>query len=141
MLYRRNNAGRAARRGAAAAELAVIVAPVLAFVLVAGTDFARVFYSYLTITSCARNGALYGCQGTTCSTDTTGIQTWALKDVSGLSSTPGVSSSTGTDADGKPYVAVTVTYTFTTLVTYPGIPHTMNLSRTAQMRVVQSVPD
>ena len=51
-----------------------------------------------------------------------------------------VSSSTVSDANSDPYVAVTATYSFTTLVTYPGIPHTMPLSRTVKMRVLPGVP-
>ena len=129
----------ARRRGGAAAELALI-GPALLFILVAGTDFARVFYCFVTITSCARNGALYGCQDTARSTDTTGIRTAARADAGSLSSLPGVSSSTST-AGGNPYVSVTVTYTFTTLITYPGIPNTVLLSRTVQMRVVQNTPN
>jgi Flp pilus assembly protein TadG len=140
MLYRREYICRPARRGAALAEL-VVVLTTLVFILVACTDFARVFYSYLTITNCARNGALYGCTSTQHSTDTAGIQAAALTDTSSLSPTPGVSSTTGTDASGNPYVAVTVTYTFTTLITYPGINHTMNLTRTVQMRVAQGQPN
>jgi hypothetical protein len=124
----------------AAAELAVVLAPILAFILVAGTDFARVFNASLTIASCARNGALYGSQDTAHSTDTNGIQAAALTDAGSLSPQPSVSSST-TTVGGNPYVSVTVTYTFTTLVNYPGIPSTMDLSRTVQMRVVQNTPN
>jgi hypothetical protein len=58
-----------------------------------------------------------------------------------MTTQPTVSSSTGTDANSNPYVAVTVTYTFTTLVNYPGITHSITLSRTVRMRVIQSTPD
>jgi Flp pilus assembly protein TadG len=142
MLYRRKAADGNRRRGAAAAELAIIVAPVLAFVLVAGTDFARLFYSYLTITSCARNGAIYYSMTPSSSRSASQIQPAALADASGLSATPTVSSNTtGNDANGNPCVTVTVNYTFTTIVTYPGIPHTMNLSRTVEMRIVADTPN
>jgi Flp pilus assembly protein TadG len=116
-----------------------LLAPVLIFILVAGTDFARLFYDFVTVTSCARNGALYGCQDTTHSTDTAGIKTAAQSDGSSLSSLPSVSSST-TTVGGNSYVSVTVTYTFTTIITYPGIPSSVTLSRTVQMRVVQNTP-
>jgi hypothetical protein len=140
MPYCRARCGRRARHGAAVGEL-VVVLSVLAFILVACTDFARVFFSYLTITNCACNGALYGCTSTLRSTDTSGIQSAALTDAGSLSPQPSVSSTTGTDASGNPYVAVTVSYTFTTIVTYPGINHTMNLTRTVQMRVAQGQPN
>jgi Flp pilus assembly protein TadG len=130
------------RRGAALVEL-VIVGSILAFILVASVDFARLFYAYVTITNCARGGALYGCQSETKKTDTGGIQTAALADAASLSPalvSGNISSSTGSDANSNHYVAVTVTYSFTTLITYPGISHTMPLRRTVQMRVVQSQP-
>jgi Flp pilus assembly protein TadG len=130
---------RGKRRAAAAAEFA-LVAPLLLFTTLIATDFARVFYYYVAINSCGRSGALYGCQNPTNAANTGAIQTAAKADAVGLSPTPGVSSSTNT-ASGVTYVAVTVTYSFTTLVTYPGIAHTTNLSRTVQMRVCQSQPD
>jgi Flp pilus assembly protein TadG len=129
------------RRAAAAAELG-LVAPVLLFTMLIAADFARVFYYYVTINSCARSGALYGCQNPTNCANTSGIQASAKKDASGLSPQPSVPTpTTGTDTSGNPYVSVTVTYSFTTLVNYPGIPHTFNLSRTVQMRVCQSQPN
>jgi Flp pilus assembly protein TadG len=133
---------RPRRRAAAAAELAIL-GSVLAFILVASVDFARVFFAYLTITNCAYDGAVYGSQDTTHSTDTTGIKSAAVQDGGSLSpalAAANVSSSTGSDANSDPYVAVTATYSFTTLVTYPGIPHTMPLSRTVKMRVLPGVP-
>jgi Flp pilus assembly protein TadG len=129
-----------ARRGEAATELAIVVT-VLSFMLVATTDFARVFYYYLTVTNCARNGALYGCQDSAHSTDTSGIQTAALSDAGNVSPQPTVTSATGNDSSKNPYVAVTVTYSFSTIVDYLGIPSTINLSRTVQMRVAQKSPN
>ena len=39
-------------------EFAMLL-PLFAFLLVAGIDFARVYYGQQIITNCARNGALY----------------------------------------------------------------------------------
>ena len=131
------------RRGAATAELALLL-PVVAFLFVAVIDFARVFHYYVIVTSCARNGALYGCLDASHSTDTTGIQKAALgqyngatssPEVSSLSPTPSVSSTTGTDASRNAYVKVTVTYTFNTISGYPWISSTVTVGRTVQMRV------
>jgi Flp pilus assembly protein TadG len=131
---------RGGRRGVAAAELALSLS-LLAFIMVAATDFSRLFSAYLTITSCARNGALYGCLNSSHSTNTSAIQTAALNDAGSMSSTPTVSSTTGTDTDGNTFVAVTVTYPFTTLVSYPGITNSLTLTRTVKMRVAQNLPD
>ena len=46
------------RRGSAAVEFALLL-PFIAFLYVAGTDFARVFYYSQMIENCARNGAIY----------------------------------------------------------------------------------
>ena len=127
------------RQGTAAVELAVLL-PFLVFVFVIGIDYARVFYHGLTIENCARNGALYGSQDPTHAADSAGIQAAALADASNLTPSPGVSSTTGTDAAGNPYVKVTVTWTFQTITHYVGVPSSVNLSRTVQMRVEPVVP-
>src|SRR5262245_57293809 len=50
----------APRRAAAAVELALLL-PLLALLLVISVDFARLYYHYMTITNCARNGAMWLC--------------------------------------------------------------------------------
>jgi Flp pilus assembly protein TadG len=136
------------RRAAAAAEIALL-GSVLALVLVITIDFARLFFTYVTITNSAYAGAMYASQGDTAtktySTDTSGTQAAAVAE--GASLSPALSSgnvtlsSVGTDANNDPCVSVTVTYSsFTTLITYPGVPHTMTLTRTVEMRVAPSTP-
>ena len=44
---------------------------------------------------------------------------------------------TGTDAAGNPYVQVTVSWTFGTITGYVGIPKSVTLTRTVQMRQPQ----
>jgi Flp pilus assembly protein TadG len=127
---------REARRGTAAVEFA-LVAPFLCFAFVATIDFARVYYCSLTVSNCARNGAIYGAADKTCAVDASGIQSAARLDASNLKSSQlGVSST----SDGSSYLEVRVTYPFQTLVTYPGIPHTTNISRTVRMNVVPATP-
>ncbi len=127
------------RRAAAATELAVLL-PFLALVFVAGLDFARVFYHALTITNCARNGAVYASADPTHAADSAGIQAAALVDASNLSPSPNVTSSTGTDADGNPTVQVTVTYDFQMLTEFLPTGGTFHLSRTVEMRVAPVLP-
>jgi Flp pilus assembly protein TadG len=141
MLCQWENRGSRRRRAAAAAELAVVAAPVLCLILVAATDFARLFFAYETITDCASNGAIYGSTDATYASNSAGIKAAALADATSLSPQPSVSSTTATDANGNPCVKVTVSYTFTTLVPYLGIPSTVKLSRTVQMRVLQDTPN
>ena len=128
------------RPAVAAVELAVLL-PFLMFVFVVGVDFARVFYHCITLTNCARNGALYGSIDPSYAKDTSGIQNAALIDAGDLApQTPSVNSKTGNDASGYPYVSVTVTGTFQTITRYPGIPSPMTVARTVEMRVTPYVP-
>ncbi len=127
------------RPATAAVELAVLL-PFLAFLFVIGIDFARVFYFSITVTNAARNGASYGSQDATHAADTAGIQAAALADATNLRPAPAVSSTAATDADGNPCVQVTVTYTFQSITNFPGVPGSVNLSRTVQMRTAPTLP-
>ncbi len=132
-------ASRRARRGAAAVEFAVLL-PFLCFAFVAAVDYCRVFYFSLTVSNCARNGALYGSADQTHALDTSGITAAAEKDASNLNLQHlGVTSSTDS-ASSPTHVQVTVTYPFTTITQYPGIPRQTILSRTVGMSVVPATP-
>jgi len=143
------SAPRRQRRGAASAELALLL-PFLMFAFIAAFDFARVFFYSLTITNCARNGAVYGSQSPTYAADTANIKAAALADATSVSPTPTVDDPvTGTDSAGNPYIQVTVHYSFQTIGIYPSVsnPWTLsgfgdpiNLTRTVQMRVAPKTP-
>jgi Flp pilus assembly protein TadG len=130
---------RAGRRASATVELALIV-PALIFLCLVAADYSRLFYQAQVVTNCARNGALYGCIDPTHSADTDGISAAAVADAADLSPAPDVTSTTGSDGDGD-YVEVTATYTFHTVINYPGIPNSTTLTRTERMRVSPVVPD
>jgi len=128
----REKSGRS-RRGIAAVELALLVPPLL-LALMGGIAYARVFYDSVTVASCARNGALYAADPTfAASTGYATLTQAATADAPNLSPTPTVTSATGTDASGNKYVDVTVSYQFYTVASYPGIPSSVLISRTAQM--------
>jgi Flp pilus assembly protein TadG len=117
-----------------------LMLPVMAFILVATIDFARVNRIAVAITWCARDGAAYGSANAANSLNTAGIQTAALADAASLSPQPTITSTTGsiTDSGGTyTYVDVTATCTFSTIATYPGIPSTYDVSRTVRMQVSQ----
>jgi Flp pilus assembly protein TadG len=122
------------RRGAATAELAICL-PFMMFVLLVSVDYCRIFYYTITLENAARAGALYGSYNSANAQDTTGITNAALADLSNINSN-GVSVAQGTDANGNPTVAVTVTHTFKTITNYPVISTNINLSRTCTMRVL-----
>lgn len=149
---------RRARRGVAAAELAVLL-PFLAFMFCAAVDFSRVLYYTMTIENCLHNGALFGGQvfdnqnqqwignaaywqgpnGQLLSTEK------ATAEMDGGNLSPAladsnVNISTGTDADGNTVNIVTITYTFSTIAPCPGIPSQITITRSAQIRVAPATP-
>lgn len=124
------------QRGVAAVELALLL-PLLVFIFLVVIDFARVFYFSQVISNCARNGALYASNLTTAQSTYASLSDAALADASNLTPSPTVTSSNGTDTAGNPYVSVSVSWTFSTISHFPGIPDNVQLTRTSQMRVSQ----
>jgi Flp pilus assembly protein TadG len=124
------------RRAAATVELALLL-PFLMFLFVVCVDFARVFYYSQTLANCARNGAIYQSNLITAQSPYTSTEQAALADATNLSPQPTVTSTTGTDTAGNSYVKVSVAWNFHTIASLPGVPNTVNLSRSCQMRVAK----
>jgi Flp pilus assembly protein TadG len=129
-----------ARRGVAAVELALLL-PFLVFMFVLAIDYGRIFFFSVTITNCARAGAIYASDpfAQTESPYRT-IQEAALAEAPGFAPTPTVSSTNGSDADGNPFAEVTVQGVFSTLTTYPGVPSATTLRRTIRVRLAPHAP-
>jgi len=151
MQYRRVSSARwKSEEGSAIVELTLLV-PLFLLMLLGTADFARVFYTALSVSQAARAGVQYGAQDNVKSKDTAGMQKaaqLAAQDIGTLSTvTAGsycqcadsakVDCVSGTCPEGSPqiYVIVTAGKIFQTLWHYPGIPHSVALSRTAIMRV------
>src|SRR5437588_10970556 len=120
---------RARRRGAALVELSLLL-PLLIFLLLAGMDYSRVFYAAVVVANCARNGALYASDPNVADRspyDT--LQDAVSADATDLAAPLQVSTTQGIDSAGYGWVEVTVVYPFQTVVTYPGIPSLVNVSR------------
>jgi Flp pilus assembly protein TadG len=127
------------RRGVAAVELAFLL-PFLAFLFVIGLDWARVFYYSETVANCARNGAQYAADPyNVYASPYTSVTQAALADASNLSPTPRVDSDSGSDAFGS-YVEVTVTYPFTTVTNFPGVPANTNVVSKVRMYIAPATP-
>jgi len=137
-MRQRQSRGRA-RNGTSAVEFAVVL-PFLMFMVVVAVDFARVYRQAQVVMSASRNGALYGSDTPAKAADTAGIQAVALREAVDLAAPPTVTSVTGTDADGNPYVRVTVSSPFQTITRYPGVSSSMTITRTTQMRVAATQP-
>jgi len=128
------------RRGLAAVETALVL-PFLAFMFVIAVDFCRVFYFSQVVTTAVRNGALYVSDpdGPTMSRYPD-LTTAARADAdASFASQLSVSSTSGTDVGGN-YTRVTVTFPFSSITRYPGIPQTLTLTRTALVRPAPAIP-
>ena len=102
--------------------------------IVIAVDFARIYYVSLTLTNAARAGALYASDPATA--DESAFDSYedaALADATNLDPPPELSSTSGTDASGRPYVEVTAEYTFSTVTVFPGVPSEMSLRRSVRM--------
>jgi hypothetical protein len=64
----------------------------------------------------------------------------ALADCPNLQPQPTVTSTSGTDAAGNPYVDVTVAWNFSTITNFPGVSKAVTLSRTVRTRVAPNLP-
>jgi Flp pilus assembly protein TadG len=136
--------------GNALVELAAVT-PMLLLLAIGAFDFGRVFYTAMAVTGAAHAGAQYGAQSVGKAEDQAGMVQAALDSSPDLgisataSESPVCRCATGsatvdcdtTDSACLPlrvYASVTASRTFTTIVNYPGIPHSVPISRTAQIR-------
>ncbi len=134
-------------------ELAFMV-PVLLMLIVGIIEVGRFSYYAILVANAARAGAQYGAQSLITAADTSGIVTAAKNDgqnVTGLTVTAkqrcgctGASLSnmcpaTACTAPSHPlvYVEVHATGTFNSLFTYPGLPASITVNKTFDMRVAQ----
>ena len=155
---KQRNAGQ--RRGVAAIQFALVL-PLLVTIILAAVDFGRFAYTYIAVSNAAREGAAFGARNPwTSGTDAA----WRLKLLAAVKGELGcdeeesrfaasnislaiptqttiiagkttITTPVTTDANGTKRVGVQVTYPFSTLVAWPGIPARMDLSRTVEMRV------
>jgi Flp pilus assembly protein TadG len=128
------------RRGVAAVETALLL-PFLMLMFVLAIDYGRIFFFSVTITNCARAGALYASDPFAQSESPyRSIQEAALAEAPDFTPVPTVSSTEGVDSDGNPYTDVTVQGTFSTITRYPGVPNNTTLRRTVRVRTAPDAP-
>jgi Flp pilus assembly protein TadG len=141
MLYPVPKKRCSARRGAAAVELA-LVAPLLVFLFLLAIDYGRLFYYSQIVTNCSRNGALYASDPVAASQSPyANLQQAATADASpDMAGSMTVTSTSWSDSSGN-YTEVTVSYPFSTITNYPGIPSQITLTRRARVRVTPLVPN
>ena len=136
--------------GQSAVEFGIAV-PILAVLLVAASDFARVFFFSIAVNNAARAGAQYGSQNVINAKDTSGMQTAATNDASNVPGITAVASSCTCAASttvtncGSSYncadypkatfVEVDTSATFNTIVNYPGLANSFSLTGKAILPV------
>lgn len=142
---------RRCEAGVAAVEFA-LVAPVLMLLLLGLIEVGRYAYYSILVSNAARAGVSYGAANLVMAKDNTGMQQAALNDggnVAGLTATAShycqcadgsASSCLETDCTTShriAYVQVQTTGRFSSLLHFPLLPNTFNVSSTAVMRVEQ----
>jgi Flp pilus assembly protein TadG len=133
--------------GASLVEVGLVL-PTLLFIVLATVDFARGYYFANEVAGGARAGAVYG---TTSPTDSTGISnavktnakdvsdisassSWGCECSDGTSASASCSSAPSCSANIVYYVKVTATASYTTMIPWTGIPSSLTLSSTSEMR-------
>ena len=134
--------------GQAATEMAFLI-PVLALLLVAITDFGRVYSMSVAVNNAARSGVEYGAQDAINSQDIAGMQKVSMNDMSGIAGAsataqnfcecPGSSARFACPQQQAckgqlAYVQVQTAASFKTILSYPGVPSPVTINATAIMR-------
>ena len=162
-MLRQTSSRATQRRGAATVELAVLL-PFLAFFFVIAIDWARIFYTTVTIQNAARNAAYYCSEypgvtdkmvyGYSDTIDAAADDVEGTMDVTQMTvsygPSPGTTLSSGqgvpssTDSYGTPVKIITVSYPFSMVAGFPfdvpGIPTSVTMSRTVTMRTAPIIP-
>jgi Flp pilus assembly protein TadG len=131
------------RQGIAAVELAVTL-PAILLIVLGCIDFGRFAYTYIAVTNAARAGAGFLSMSSLPVNSTTSWERGFCQAVLDEMGSSFVTTSINVpspvitlDSMGFRRASVQVSYPFSTLVSWPGIPNSMNLSRTVQMRLVR----
>jgi Flp pilus assembly protein TadG len=134
-------------QGASLVEVGLVL-PILLFIVLATIDFARGYYFANEVAGGVRAGAIYGMSNPTDTTGITNAVKYDAPDVSDITVTSswGCECSDGTNASvsctSAPscsanivnYVKVTASADYGTLIPWRGIPSTLTLSSTSEMR-------
>ena len=131
------------RHGLATVELALVL-PLLMLIILGCVDFGRFAYTYIAVTNASRTGASFGALNPfTTATQTTWTNEVRQKVVDDMSAFPdfdpinNIQFSRSIDAGGLWRVRVQVTYPYKCIVSWPGIPSQVNLTRAVAMRGIR----
>lgn len=146
---------RSVPKGIAATELALVL-PILVFLFAVAVDFSRIFFYTITLEYAARDGAYYASNNPglysyddPSLTQAQDITNAALGESTNVRPTPLVTvtydttsdgSFTSTSSAGAKYVQVTVSYTFHTVMNFPGVPTSTPINRSVRMAMAPMIP-
>jgi Flp pilus assembly protein TadG len=126
------------RRGAAAAELAILL-PFIALLFGVTLDFCRIFHASQTIQNCAYAGALYASESAEARPEFSDAEE-AARDAAvaeGASLSPPLKgANVATTYDGTGNTTVTVRYDFALITPFMGIGRKITIMRSVTMNVV-----
>lgn len=129
-------------RHAAALVEAAIVLPVLIILIGIAVDYSRIYFSTVTISGSARNGALYESDPFHVqASNYSGYDNAAQADATDLGGNVSFSKFVTTTSSGATDISVTVNSEFQTLSSWLILPHERNVARTIVVRQAQLVPD
>jgi hypothetical protein len=135
--------------GAAAVELAVIL-PVLVLLSLGVAEFGRLHFTAIAVANAAKAGAQFGAQSTVTSSDTAAINQAARNEAADISpimtssshfcrcpdgSTPSCSDTCVGYGVPEVFVQVSATKSVAFLMSYPGLPSRITVTRRATFRV------
>lgn len=112
--------------------------PVLLIALLGAFDVSRALLATTVMQSAVLAGADYGALSVNNANDPAGIAAAVRTEAAlpGASATnPSVSSTMTTDAQGEKQLTVSATFTLTPVLSYPGLPTTFAITRTAVAQV------
>jgi Flp pilus assembly protein TadG len=134
---RRERTTPGARRGAAAAELAVLL-PFLVLMLALAVDFCRVYHHAQVVQASAQSGALYASETAKRDPNTTTDDTDAAVQAAvaqGTTLNPPLAAGNVNVTIQGGVASVTVTYQLATCTSVPGMPGMLTVTRTVTMPI------
>lgn len=132
----RQRPARQRRQGQGLVEFA-LVAPLMVFILLVTVDFARAYSAYIEVSNAARAGAIYASRSSEIAHNPEAVREAALLETPQIyGRAPVVTPVPGRDSGGYESVTVTVRYDFQPLIDFPGIPDSVAITRSVQMRVI-----
>jgi Flp pilus assembly protein TadG len=133
MRIARRNGGTAPRRGAAMAEMAILL-PFVVFLFLVALDFCRVFYCTQTLQGCAQAGAFYAsghAKRYPAASRELAAKQAALAEATLLD--PPLREQDVAVTFSTTSATVTVTYDFRTITGFPGLPRSVRVVKAVEM--------